>query len=314
MTVSRRSLGSAWFWGPVAAAAALLAGLGVARSPADTSRPTAFELEHGRILSFVGSFEGDVTLGRRKFVPTGGGGYGGYKRGYYTFEELGTARLALTTSDQRGGRLTISQASIGPSGYDGGGYGNGYKSEPRAADTDSMAAGRRGKAVVKYRRRRVKDEYGEFRFVESLDWTSAVRMKGGTKVQLRGTADLDYGTFAFDSRKSSVTGGATRQLAGGKTKALLSGFQVSSGGGLLHGDVTWTSEKSGKVAFTSPNFLEGKTGTIRALPGGRYQVKGPKGYPVTISFDDEGKGSVNLGLGKFGVVGGDYGGFAITFE
>jgi hypothetical protein len=284
---------------------AVVAGLGIARTPAASSQPTSFELQHQRILSFVGTHEGDFALGRRRFIPRHGG-YGGYT----VFDEFSTAHLSITASDQRGGKITISAASIGPPGY-GGGYGV----PPSAgSDTDSLTAGKIAKAVVRYKRKRVRDFYGKSYVTDAMDWNSTVKMSKGTKVKLGAEAGLEYGTFAFESKRSAVAGGVTPRLAGGRPKALLTGFEIASSGGTLHGDVTWTDEKSGTVAFTAPPFLAGKIGTIKALPGGRWQVRGPKGYPCQISFDESGKGSVNLGLGRFTVGDGDYGGFTITYE
>lgn len=294
--MSAENPGSAWnskAAGGLVVALAVIGGLGIASGRAAPTLPTAFELSHRRILSVVGTHSGEVALSRKVRHKNE------YGKPYFTYDRIGGVNLALDVTEQRGRRFTIRPVAIQGYGQPKGPY------DEAPVLKDALAGKKKGTGRLVYRRKRVgRGQYAHFE--EFVDWRSSTKLAKGTRVSLKGTAALGY-QVDFDG-KSTLSGGLTPKLAKRRASALIRGFRVTLGEALLHGDITWNDSTSGTVDFTSPSSLAGKKGTIR-VSGKKYLVSGPKGFPAKCVIEEDGAGTVDLGLGKFSV---GYGSFQLT--
>lgn len=292
-------------------ALAVVCGLGALSGRAAPGQPTSFELTHGRILSVVGRYEQDVTLARKVRDP---------EYGYSTFEPVGAARLTMNVRAQRGSRVEIDELSVAPTSYSpyepGPDYGEDAEKTGRTAQdgNDELAPGKRAVGKLRYRRKRIRRDYGTY-VVETVEWKTNAKLRYGTKLGLAGSMTLsdyggDYGEFLFGPRSKS-TGGATAALADGRASVYIRDLRIRTSAGVLHCDVAWTDARHGTVTFTSPEYLAGLTGRIRASGRGTWSITGPKGQPVHIHVRDDGSGTVDLGVGRFKV---GEGAFQLSYE
>lgn len=278
----------------VAAVLAYLGGVGAVSSRAAPGQLAAFELEHERVVSVVGSSDGLARLAKRRVERRPG--YGPY----VSFDDVAEVSMSVRVADQRRRSFTIDTFGVGPSPPD---------TDP--SKNDALAAGKSARGKLKYRRKRTSGGYGNY-VEEQFAWTSRTRLARGTRVVLKGALALGrvgggtydaYDEFQFDGASKQI-GGVTAALADGNRSLFLRGLRMPSTGGTLAADVTWDDETSGTVVFSDPPFLDGKSGRIR-FKNGVWTVTGPAGHGVRVLIREDGSGVVNVGLGRFPVAAGD---------